>query len=794
MSLNKNEVNIPINSEKRDPLYGRSKADIGLSKVPNMSFDEVETSILANVKNTVDEGVAYNYSNFASEEDPISANIVKLKPNSARTVLHFSLGTWSETSDFISRETATLELWSNKNNISYNLFVTEVFPKVSKPEGSIDRSTPLTSTKVTLKEFKTGGWLVTLHVTDRAIDAIWINLVESKNVDAQNPLENIYSDDDFGRVVEFYCDKSIISSELSLNMPDLLAAGLSHDIPVKTSSVDPSDYYNSQSNTYSLTNIDLSGIIGTDDLIKSKSLVSIPIKTDKESCKVDQYIPLSVNRLNHQIKFRLTGKSLHSEQEVSWREAQSNQGNLTAFLDTDPEATNYFPISISELTHDINITTGKGLYRGSIPESGQAGGSGYNRYSFEDGKVNYVTFQNKATGMDEYSVFDSNTRKWTFTSRTLSTPDKCKSLSTKSDEINEVNMIVHGVDHDINLEVVNLQYRADRGSATDENGLLEDDRKLTAGIQNLTWQDDESLEDEKRKYSYATGSIKLNTFEKDYYQALDLTVHGLDHNIKFEGYRTETHVLLGPSQSDLDKSNRYRPGSNGKDINGVVSLDTFTGRTQKFNLEVIDSRYTDCARGLAIKIDGNYMSHSLIDDNGTYGNYLPNTPSADEILEIYPTINGVPFTGDFRHQIKYPPEMERDHLSKIHDARNITVRALHPDIDRKGSGEHKWEVLCTLRKASYDVLGKVSSPVAEIIDSYDLDSNKYLRNGYGLVKLANSDESKLDGNSNSDEKIRSYMSLFGDDDGVISVKVFKNVVNELISYVDNIRNTYKLNS
>jgi hypothetical protein len=32
------DINYPINPERRDPFYSKSKGDIGLSKVPNMSF------------------------------------------------------------------------------------------------------------------------------------------------------------------------------------------------------------------------------------------------------------------------------------------------------------------------------------------------------------------------------------------------------------------------------------------------------------------------------------------------------------------------------------------------------------------------------------------------------------------------------------------------------------------------------------------------------------------------------------------------------------------------------------
>lgn len=774
-------INIPINPERRDPLYGRSKADIGLSKVPNMSYNEVETSILANVKNTVDEGVAYNFSRYATSENHIISNIIKLKPNSSRAKVNFSLGTWTENSEFISRDTATLELWSNKTNVSYNLFISEPYPKVYYPEGEINKTSPLSSSKIIIKEFESGGWLVSIDIMDESIDALWINVLDSKNVDIQNPLEDLYESEKFGRVLEFYCDKSIISSDISISSKDINASSLTHDIPVKTDSIDPDDYYNTHLNTHSITNIDISDKIGTENLVKDKTLISIPIKTDENSSKSDQLIPISVNRLNHQIKFRLTGKSLHSSQEESWKSAQSDQSNMKSFLDTDPEATNYFPISISELTHDIDISSGIGMYKGSIPESGSEGGDGYNKYSFtSDGRVNYVTFQDTSTGLNEYYNFDTKLKSWKIISEKLEVHDGCKSLSTKSGDLTDLNMIVHGVDHDMKIEVVNSLYRTNRGSATDENNLLNDDRKLTAGISNLTWIEVPNLPNEKRKNSYATGNMRINTFEKDKYQCLDLTIHGLDHNISFESYRIEGDSLMGPDKSEIDKSDKYRPNSNGRDIDCNISLDTFTGRIQKVKMNVIDSRYSDCARGLAIRTNNNFMPYDKVTDDGSFGDYIPNMPNQDEILDIYPTINGIPFTGDFRHRVKYPPEMERDHISKIHDARNITISALHKDSDRVNSGEHKWEVLSTIRKAAYSREDNILSPVSEIIDSYDLDSDKYVKNGYGLVRLAISDETKLEGSKSSYQKISDYLDKLGSDDNVISVRVFKKVIKELI--------------
>lgn len=665
MPITYNETNIPINAEKRDPFYGRSKSEVGLGLVPNMSYEDVEMSILANVKATVDEGVAYNYDRYASEENPILADIVKLKPNSARTVLHFSIGTWTDNSEFISRDTATIELRSNRTNVSYNLFVEEPYPN--------NATTPLTSTVVVLKQFKTGGWLVSLKVVDRQIDAIWVNLVESKNIDIQNPKENVYDDSEFNRTIEAQCDRSRISTNVEIGNLDVIAKSLSHPVPIKLSPVDPNDYYNTNSNNYSLSNIDISSLIGTSGMIKDRTLVSIPILTDEVTCSNDQLIPLSVNRLNHQIKFRIGGNCVHESQRSSWQSAQSDQSNLTSFLDTDPEATNEFPISISELSHDINVRIGKSTYNGSAPESGNTEGEGIESYEFSEGKVNYASIDGSTSGRNDFYRYDTQTKRWVYASSNFSPVSGAGSLSTKSNSLSELNLVLHGLDHDIKIEAVNSDYRTARGKATDDNGLLSYAGKVDSGIRNLTWDSYDGVDDETRRNSYVTGHMNLNTFEKSIYQGLDLTVHGLDHEMKMEFYRVDSNPIKGPNNDDLTTSDRYRPNSGGHDIMGELSLDTFTSRTQKHKLEVIDSRYTDCARGLALRYDDNFMPYDQLDANGEFGNYDPPNPNADEIARIYPTINGVPFTGDFRYKVRYPAHMEADRVSKLHDTRNIII-------------------------------------------------------------------------------------------------------------------------
>lgn len=770
MAINYNEINIPINAEKRDPFYGRSKSEVGLGLTPNMSYQGLQTAILANVRSTIDEGVAYNYSDFANEANPILANIIKLKPSSSRATIHFSLGTWTNNSEFIPRETATLELRSNKTNVSYNLFVTEPHP-ITYSEDSTDespnRATALTSTKVIIRQFNTGGWLVQLKVIDWKIDALWINVVESKNVDIQNPMQNIYDESEFGRNIEFYCDKSRISTNLEIGRASLIARSLTHDIPLKLDSADPEDFYNSNSSTHSVTSIDLSGLLGTSALVKDDTLIPLSIKTDEESCEVSQLLPISVNRLNHQIKLRLAG-SVHSSQVSSWKLAQTDQTNSSSFFDTDPEAINEYPLSITELSHDINLSIGKAEYTGSMPESGNKGGEGYNSYELVDGKINYATIHDITTGRNEFYGYDSENKSWILNSDEFSKIDKAASLNTKSNYHNSLNLVLHGLDHDVKIEAVNSEYRSGRGKATDLNQLWNSTRKSNLGIRNLTWESGDTIE--ARRNSYVTGHFNLNTFEKDVYQCMDLTVHGLDHNIKLDFFRIDVDKLTSPSNVDLSRTDRFRPNSNGRDLNGSLSIDTFTGRVQKSRLEVIDGRYSDCTRGLALKINGNFMPWDKIDNYGDYGSFLPTAPTTDEIEEIYPTINGVPFTGDFRYEVYYPTSLEKDGISKKHSVRNITIPSYHNGSSLNDAGEHKWEVLSTQRIAGYN---NSRSPIAKLVDIRSDDNVIDLVLGYGLTRLTTIN-TNLTGTET--EKYNSILASLGSDEDVMSVYAFKSVM------------------
>ena len=67
----KDNINYPINSERRDPFYSKSKGDVGLSKVPNLSFSELNNAILANVNNQVNEGTIYQLDKSVGKENSL---------------------------------------------------------------------------------------------------------------------------------------------------------------------------------------------------------------------------------------------------------------------------------------------------------------------------------------------------------------------------------------------------------------------------------------------------------------------------------------------------------------------------------------------------------------------------------------------------------------------------------------------------------------------------------------------------------------------------------------------------
>jgi hypothetical protein len=819
----KDNINYPINSERRDPFYSKSKGDVGLSKVPNLSFSELNNAILANVNNQVNEGTIYQLNKSVGEETGKKREfpIVKLKPNSSYTNILFGLGQWTGVSEYIGRDVSRLEVMlTNNEAINYNFTVSNNNPddmgsdkdlkwnvnglrdgsKNNYPETGythidgrgfypgqrsdannsgpiIDKTTYLAKTKLRFRKFKTGGWLISLVCEKPEVDALWVNLTWCRNIDPVNVVDPNPSSTwpntlfDSSKEFSFYCEKSRVSGnilfESDLEGVITYARSLNHDIPIRLQPNDQNDTYNNNTKTHSITNIRFKDTVNSQPWRKSNSIKETILKSNEIDCKAVQNLPISVNRLNHQIKFRLYGDSLHPRLVETWESANSHatdyQKNTKSLIDTDIDPTqgpihNAFPISISKLTHDINVSTGTGNYQGSKPEEINNGtaGSGYNSYtmspSSDPTSVNYATFSSKATGNENHYEYNSTNNSWVQVKDTsLAKTDKVKSLDTNTKADNPLNMVVHGLDHDMLIEVVNKDHRIKRTGTyvrpTESNiaTLIKAESNSTA-VSNLT-QSTNSTETETKKYSYATGLLNLNTFDKTTYQCLDITVHGLDHKIKLRSFRVDVpEVLKDPSkaaETGSGSTNQYRPGSNGKDIIGDIEIDTFTGRVQRIKQEVIDSRYTDCARGLALT-------------SGSGGNFIQwnsDMPTTNLTSTNAPTINGVPFTGNPYQKISDSGDYGSPIVSisgSNSNGRHINIAAYHRGSTKSLAGGHDWQCLNSV---------PVVSGINKITWSSPTASNS--NSGPGLMKLAtNNNPGSITGSESTVSEIYTHISAW----------------------------------
>ena len=837
--------NLPINPERRDPSYSKKKGDVGLSNTPNMSFGDIQDTILSNVINKVNEGTIYNF--IRSDEESLKSNIVKLKPNTSMTTIYFSLGTYDGSSEFIGYDSGRLDLIVSGDGgsiINYKLQV----------NNNTENNSVLKSSKFIFRKFLTGGYLISLEIQDKSVDSIWINMIGGRNIDPQNPMEDIWTGsgylDESVDPIEILCyiSRDSFGTSIESDMEGVISSAreLTHDINVIFDCVDPDDDYNSNTEVdrgHSFSTVDPT----TEGVDYNSDIKSLGIKTTEEDNETPQNIPLTINRLNHPIKFKLYG-SLNKQQELSWDSglsSSSNKSGILAHIDTARGVDNNIPIGISSLTHDIDIKIGQAEYLGSIPETNkdndnkQGFGSedessvDYTEAIFTEGKVNYASFSSSSSAKDihyEYEVNPStNVGSWVKKTNPYEWKPKEKvyslntGLSNDDKEIpnNDLNLIIHGLDHDILLEVVDSDYRKDRGIATlelsnKEGFEFESDvkysdgvTKVSSGISNLSWVVGD--EEEKKKYSCSTGSIKLNTFEKRAYQALDLKIHGLDHEIKAKFYRGEvSNAVRDPECSKEDNSsNEYRKESNGQDLLGEISLDTFTNRTQRINLSVIDGRYTDSSRGLAITdqdSNGKYfIPHTDITDNGSYG-VNRTSMNFEELSKHYPTINGVPFTGDFRHSVPYIDKAGEHKVGKTgtnillgevpnSNLRNIDIFAYHAGDSLDKAGNHKWETLSSLRiaKTKEDTQSSTSDSsvyvsASEIKTRNDVSGNDSDNSEYGIVRLCKSREKVLTKGTTAEDLPNSLSNISGyldslksdSDDDVVTVKVLRRLMAAIV--------------
>ena len=236
--------NLPINPERRDPSYSKKKGDVGLSNTPNMSFGDIQDTILSNVINKVNEGTIYNF--IRSDEESLKSNIVKLKPNTSMTTIYFSLGTYDGSSEFIGYDSGRLDLIVSGDGgsiINYKLQV----------NNNTENNSVLKSSKFIFRKFLTGGYLISLEIQDKSVDSIWINMIGGRNIDPQNPMEDIWTGsgylDESVDPIEILCDisRDSFGTSIESDMEGVISSAreLTHDINVIFDCVDPDDDYNS---------------------------------------------------------------------------------------------------------------------------------------------------------------------------------------------------------------------------------------------------------------------------------------------------------------------------------------------------------------------------------------------------------------------------------------------------------------------------------------------------------------------------------------------------------------------
>lgn len=901
----------PVNPELRDPSYSKNKTDVGLPKVDNLSYTEIQEAILSNVKATINEGTVYNFDKKVSELESGSRifDLVKLKPSSSQVSLLVSLGTWTGLNSFVARDAIRVDLSlsnSDRNDIiGYNLWVTNTTsapkaeattelpqdPNINRnglakgtenygkggtagytmiegrgeyPLGNVNTDGSINvnqgaffgSSALIIKKFLTGGWLVSLDTRAGDVDAIWINYLDARNIDPQNVTENLYEESEFDQDTRIVLrtDKSRLSSNVvfdgSLEGIITYSRSLNHDLPIQLTSNDPDDWYNQVScKSYSAVSIKSTdgydGGKGSVELIKD--VQEVTFKTNEVDCEKPQNFPITINRLNHLINFRFDGGCIDTRYARSFRDSETDgvveiidnkevlHENPNVKLNTEINASNVYPVDVYKLTHDVNLKMDdqSPYLNFAIPEEVSSNyyeytASNYTNYkiSSDSSKIEYATFARKSTPSISSSVVESDgswgSLTWT-DDLVRTTQDRTTSLNTDYNSNNVSSFIVHGLDHTINIQVANSTYRNreagkkivrykydDEGNITNElvNSFYEDGTGV--GVKNLTWGDQSfqddinadgttgSSDNEKDKNSYVTGHISLNTFDKSTFQNLDLTVHGLDHSIKFVPTRLKPVTVF--EESDSTMSDIHRPGSQGKDIlvDGSLKLDTFTSKPQYVQAQVIDSRYTDSARGLALT-------------DSTTGEFLPwNSYSEDGISETlnlsqakakYPTINGVPFTGDFRYSVTINDSKFQGGQSP--NTRNVTIAAFHSDSAAGGGegsqqnvGWHRWTCLSTTRLSA---LGQSSTSYIPKSKEQDYKVNNSVPGdtyGYGLVKNAQFPASTLTATSDADkvEKLESLISNLGSniaptddtprgDNDVVSVGLLKRVIAQLVGNV-----------
>lgn len=785
----------PINPELRSPEYSKSKADVGLSRVDNLSYTDIQGAILANVQATINEGSTYYFDKTVSNSDGSRLiELVRLKPHSSHASLLISLGAWYGNYKFLAEDAIRLDITlSSDDIIGYNLWVNNTqIPRESyvdndelKSDTSLsdNNGIPINSTSYTPDESNqngyegytpivglgpypkssTGeiassetpfyysqlvirkltenrGWVVLLKSVVKNEgrgdwNAIWINYLDARNIDPLNPNTITFEAStsyQSGSDIIIRTIKSRISSNVSFDgVIDGIVAysnGLSHDIPILLSSNDPDDWYNSEYNkdkpSAGSRKPDEVDEFPDDGVLTSITAPgvgnAISLKTNREDCKKDQNIPITVNRLNHLVNFRLGDPSGTLDADcidkdylrsinLDYSQGINNHENPITKIDTRIGANNYFPVSISKLSHPIVLGLKSTKYS-------------YDEYD-SDGNVSgtvdterlYASIMspdnleaNVYTPKKSYIGIDEETGSWVSHEIVGGTRFNSYGLSTEFDKSNELPLQIHGLDHRIKLRVA----------------------------------------------GHVHGSLDIDTFEKG-----DQTI-----NLYFTDSEGGDEGAGGKISFKFSKDIIPISGTS-------LSLNITNSNEQVLDAQVVDSRYSDAARGLALfhSNSGKELPYNDSRFNSTYevanGEYDA------------PLINGVVFTGN--PKITWKGGSTRViTIPAYHKGRGDTFSGGESKVDNVGY--HDWNCLSRVPLATIDSEGtskyssksilKQNSELATTEESYSKNS------GYGLMKFTSFDTSKI----GLEELVN---SITDQDNTAVPFGLLKEVIARLTSYI-----------
>lgn len=174
-----NTRNLPINPLRRDPNYSKDKSELGLSKVDNMSFDDIQKSILSNVSYYLNEGINYR---FLSTSDNKLYSLLDLEKGGFVDLV-ISECNLTEDKGYVIGSCIRLQVQFNKDGShSYTTF--------SKGTGKYDTTSDLNTNNnwiVISPSLENNDLLGILFMNNESLyNYLWINIINSSRIKVKN--------------------------------------------------------------------------------------------------------------------------------------------------------------------------------------------------------------------------------------------------------------------------------------------------------------------------------------------------------------------------------------------------------------------------------------------------------------------------------------------------------------------------------------------------------------------------------------------------------------------------------